>query len=176
MTVTNEFVYTHGVGDTMLERIAARQIAERTVQVRHRDLSEVVNPQPEATKVIRKLLSWIEAVDLASQRGGARPEFKATDGEPIFQGMTTNGGSRTCSKGKSHRKSSYQTRTAPPLIVTIRRARLTMKTRRVQTTAVIPKILHLATAKSGHSGRRPMSVQAYPDRCRIRSIGFPFFG
>ena len=86
MTLTNEFVYTHGVGDTMLERIAQRQIAERTVQVRHRDLSEVVNPQPEATKVIRKLLTWIEAVDLASQRGGARPEFKASDGEPIFPG------------------------------------------------------------------------------------------
>ena len=86
MTVTNEFVYTHGVGDTILERIAPRQIAERTVHVRHRDLPEVVNPQPEATKVIRKLLTWIEAVDLASQCGEARPEFTGIDGEPIFPG------------------------------------------------------------------------------------------
>ena len=54
--------------------------------VRHRDLSEVINPQPDAIHVIRKLLNWIEAVDLASQRGGSRPAFKTAQGEPIFPG------------------------------------------------------------------------------------------
>jgi len=85
-TVTNEFVYTHGVGNDIRDRFAPRVIADRTVPVRHRDLSEVIIPQPDATMVIRKLLNWIEAVDLASQRGGARPEFKTTEGEPIFPG------------------------------------------------------------------------------------------
>ncbi len=84
--VTNEFVYTHGSGGDIRERFAPRVISDRAVPVRHRDLSEVINPQPDAMKVIRKLLNWIGAVDLASQRGGARPAFKTTDGEPIFPG------------------------------------------------------------------------------------------
>ena len=85
-TVTNEFVYTHGAGGDIRGRFAPRLISERAMPVRHRDLSEVVNPQPDAMKVIRKLLNWIGAVDLASQRGAARPAFKTTDGEPIFPG------------------------------------------------------------------------------------------
>jgi len=50
----------------------------------HRDLYEVVNPQPKALAVIRRLLDWIGRVDFASQRGGARPAFKTNDGDPIF--------------------------------------------------------------------------------------------
>ncbi len=84
--MTNEFVYTHGSGGDIRDRFAPRLISDRTLPVRHRDLSEVINPQPDAIKVIRKLLNWIEAVDLASQRGGARPAFMTTQGEPIFPG------------------------------------------------------------------------------------------
>ena len=54
--------------------------------VRHRDLSEVINPQPEAMPVIRRLLTWIDAVDLASQQGSARPAFQTAEGERIFPG------------------------------------------------------------------------------------------
>ena len=56
----------------------------RAVPVKHRILSEVINPQPEAMNVIRKLLNWIGAVDSASQRGGVRPAFKTTDDQDIF--------------------------------------------------------------------------------------------
>ena len=52
----------------------------------HRDLYEVVNPQPKALAVIRRLLDWIGRVDLASQRGGVRPAFQTSDGDPIFPG------------------------------------------------------------------------------------------
>ena len=82
-TVTNEWVYTAGNGDVR-ERFTPRLISERTVPVAHRDLYEVINPQPKALVVIRRLLDWIGRVDLASQRGGTRPAFKTTDGDPIF--------------------------------------------------------------------------------------------
>ena len=42
------------------------------------------NPQPVASRVLHKLLRWIEAVDLASQQGAPRPAFAAEDGSPIF--------------------------------------------------------------------------------------------
>ena len=89
-TVTNEWIYTPGDGD-LLDRFSQRVIAERSVPVRHRDLSEVINPQPQALIVIRKLFEWIGACDLASQRGEARPAFKALDGSACFQ-MMSNGG------------------------------------------------------------------------------------
>ncbi len=85
-TVTNEFVYTHGSGGDIRDRFAPRLMSDRTLPVRHRILSEVINPQPAATNVIRKLSDWIEAVDLASQQGDARPAFKTTQGQPIFPG------------------------------------------------------------------------------------------
>jgi len=85
-TVTNEFVCTHGSGGDIRDRFAPRLMSDRTLPVRHRVLSEVINPQPDAIQVIRKLLTWIGAVDSASQRGGARPEFKTTEGEPILPG------------------------------------------------------------------------------------------
>jgi len=84
-TVTNEWIYTPGNGDVR-ERFTQRVISERTVPVAHRDLYEVVNPQPKALVVIRRLLDWIGRVDLASQRGGARPAFKTSDGLSIFPG------------------------------------------------------------------------------------------
>ena len=36
--------------------------------------------------MFRKLLTWIESTDLASKRGGERPEFKTPEGEPVFPG------------------------------------------------------------------------------------------
>ncbi len=84
-TVTSEWIYTPGHGN-ICDRFTPRLISERTVPVRHRDLCEVINPQPRALAVIRRLLDWIGRVDLASQRGGARPAFKTTTGEPIFPG------------------------------------------------------------------------------------------
>ena len=85
-TVTNEFVYTHGDGGNLCDRFAPRLISDRSVPVAHRYLYEVIPPQSDAIHVIRKLLTWIEAVDMASNRGGVRPEFETIEGEPIFPG------------------------------------------------------------------------------------------
>ena len=85
-SVTNEFVYTHGDVGEFLDRFAPRLMSDRALPVKHRILSEVINPQPEAMMVIRKLLNWIGAVDSASQRAGVRPAFKTTDDQDIFPG------------------------------------------------------------------------------------------
>ena len=81
--VTNEWVYKPGTGDVR-ERFVPRLTSERTIPVAHRDLCEVINPQPQALEVIRKLLDWIGSCDSASQRGGPRPAFQTSDGLPIF--------------------------------------------------------------------------------------------
>ena len=86
MSVTNEFAYSHGSGGDLCDRFAPRLLAERSIPVRHRDLSEVINPQPEAMPVIRRLLTWIDVVDVASQQGSARPAFQTAEGERIFPG------------------------------------------------------------------------------------------
>ena len=82
--MTNEFVYTHDDGGDLCDRLTPRLIADRTVPVAHRNLYEVITPQPDAIHVIRKLLTWIEAFDMAFSRGDVRPEFKTAEGERIF--------------------------------------------------------------------------------------------
>ena len=52
--------------------------------VAHKNLDEIINPQPEALKVYQNLLAWIEEVDLASQRRSTCPAFMTKDGDPIF--------------------------------------------------------------------------------------------
>ncbi len=83
ITVTNEWEYVRG-RDPLQNRFEPRLIKERTRPVAHRNLDEIVNPQPDALKVYQNLLAWIEEVDLASQRGSARPTFRTADGHPIF--------------------------------------------------------------------------------------------
>ena len=43
-----------------------------------------MNPQPDATVVIHRLLDWMDRVDVASQHGHARPPFRTIWGEDIF--------------------------------------------------------------------------------------------
>ena len=52
--------------------------------VAHKNLDEIINPQPEALKVYQNLLAWIEEVGLASQRLSICPAFMTKDGDPIF--------------------------------------------------------------------------------------------
>ena len=83
-TVTNEWVYTPTVEGDIRSRLTHRVINERTVPVALKYLYEIIDAQPRALAVIRKLLDWIYRVDLASQQGLPRPAFKHVDGEPIF--------------------------------------------------------------------------------------------
>ena len=81
--VTNEWIYTAGCGP-IRDRFSPRLIRERTVPVAHRNLDEIINPQPQALEVYQNLLAWIEEVDLASQRQAPRPSFTTPHGDPIF--------------------------------------------------------------------------------------------
>jgi len=81
--VTCEWVYTPGDGE-IRDRLRPKFISEHTVPVRARKLAEILNPQPRASIVIRKLLDWIDRVDVASQRGEPRPPFATSTGGPIF--------------------------------------------------------------------------------------------
>ena len=57
---------------------------ETSVPIKLKELWEVIDAQPRALAVIKRLLDWISRVDLASQQGLPRPAFKAVDGQPIF--------------------------------------------------------------------------------------------
>ena len=83
-TVTNEWVYTPTADGDMRSRLTQRLVKERTVPVVLKDLYEVIDAQPRALAVIKKLLDWISRVDLASQQGLPRPVFKTVGGDPIF--------------------------------------------------------------------------------------------
>ena len=51
-----------------------------------RALEEMLNPQPEAAKVLHGLLDWIGRADEASQRGEAAPPPTGLDGKSLFPG------------------------------------------------------------------------------------------
>lgn len=82
-TVTGEWVYTPGDGPVSA-RITPKWSAERNIPLKCRNLGEVLNPQPQASAVIRNLLGWVDRVDMASQHGAPRPPFSTLDGSDIF--------------------------------------------------------------------------------------------
>ncbi len=81
--VTCEWVYTPGARE-IRDRLRPKFVSEHTVPVKARKLAEILNPQPRASVVIRKLLDWIDRVDIASQRGDPRPPFATPSGLSIF--------------------------------------------------------------------------------------------
>ena len=83
-TVTNEWVYSPTGEGSIRNRLKERVIKETSVPVAWKPLEHIVNAQPRALAVIRKLLDWISRVDIASQQGLPRPAFKTVYGDPIF--------------------------------------------------------------------------------------------
>ena len=82
-SVTREWVYDKDKPH-LRDRITVKFISEHSTPVKHRKLEETLNPQPDATVVIHKLLSWMDRVDIASQHGSARPLFQTPEGDAIF--------------------------------------------------------------------------------------------
>ena len=80
--VTNEWQYD-SLPARLRDRIKPKR-AETTIPLKFRNLLEVLNPMPEASVVIKRLLDWIDRCDLASQAGNVKPSFQTVDGEPIF--------------------------------------------------------------------------------------------
>ena len=69
---------------SICERFSRQRKSERTVPMVHKTLEEVLNPQPIASKVLLRLLKFIDRVDVCSQNGEPRPEFTTEDGSKIF--------------------------------------------------------------------------------------------
>ena len=82
-SVTREWVYDKEK-PLLKDRIQVKFNNEHTTPVKHRKLEEVLNPQPDATVVIHRLLDYMNRVDVATQQGRARPPFKTLEGVDIF--------------------------------------------------------------------------------------------
>ena len=82
-TVTAEWIYEPGDGE-LRDRFRPKKQTEQTVPVKHRELWEILNPQPRAAAVLHRLLDWIDRADYASQRREPRPFFGTPEGDAIF--------------------------------------------------------------------------------------------
>ena len=82
-SVTREWVYDPAPA-RLKDRIKQRFCSEHSIPLKFRTLAEVLNPQPEATAVMKRLLDWIDRVDRASQTGAPKPAFQTEDGHAIF--------------------------------------------------------------------------------------------
>ena len=81
--VTKEFEYDATLPNVR-DRIKPRFVSTKLVPVKNRILSEVLNPQPRCSEVLKELLAWIDRVDYASQQGAPRPPCVRLDGSPVF--------------------------------------------------------------------------------------------
>ena len=69
----------------MRDRLKQRSYnVERTIPLQFKTLPDILNPQPVATIAVKHLLSWIDRVDDAAQRGLPRPPFKTLGGGESF--------------------------------------------------------------------------------------------
>jgi len=85
-SVTNEWEYDANPALELKSRIQERRKPrnEQCIPLKNRTLAEVLDPQPDASAVIKRLLNWIDRVGIASQEGLPKPVFEAADGSPIF--------------------------------------------------------------------------------------------
>ena len=81
---SGEFIYDPCRSGGLKQRFAQQFQKERTVPIIWRSLAASLNPQPLAFSVIRRVLDWIDRADEASQQGLPAPEFRSSDGGPIF--------------------------------------------------------------------------------------------
>ena len=65
-SVTNEWQYAHTATNAFADRIQQRQFKkdDKSVPLNFRDLEGCLDPQPEASVVIRRLLDWIDRLSL----------------------------------------------------------------------------------------------------------------
>ena len=81
--ISNEWTY-NAVNQNLEDRFSQGYIRERTVPMTHKTLEETLCPQPDAHRVLLKLLAWIDEVDSASQTRNPRPPFQDSEGGSIF--------------------------------------------------------------------------------------------
>ncbi len=89
LSVTGEWVYDPSQGP-LKTRIRQRRMSEFTIPLKNRTLAEVLEPQPAASVVIKKLLAWMDRVDTSS-RGCRSLSSKQPMGNRYSQRMMTHG-------------------------------------------------------------------------------------
>ena len=86
-SVTNGWQYTHTATNAFVDRIQQRKFKQddKAVPLTFRDLGGCLDPQPEASVVIRRLLEWIDMCDRASlDENAQRPPCCTLDGQSVF--------------------------------------------------------------------------------------------
>ena len=87
--VTDEWEYTGASSgkdpcDNVRSRLKPKFVEERRVKLVLSSLREMLMPQREAAVVLHGVLEWMDRVDVAAQRGDARPDALRRDGKPLF--------------------------------------------------------------------------------------------
>ena len=82
-SVTREWTYD-AAAPRLRDRVRVKFNNEHAIPVKLKKLEEILNPQPDATVVIYRVLDWMDRVDMASQTGEPRPVFQTLDGQIIF--------------------------------------------------------------------------------------------
>ena len=86
-TVTNDWMFVSEAKNNLADRIQQRvfKADEKSTPLIFRTLGACLDPQPDASAVIHRLLAWIDRCDQASRDEGApRPPFCTPEGEDIF--------------------------------------------------------------------------------------------
>ena len=86
-SVTNEWTFTSQATNNLADRLQQRLFKPdgKSVPLLFRTLDSCLDPQPDASVVIRRLLAWIDRCDLASQGDDVpRPPFCTPEGGDIF--------------------------------------------------------------------------------------------
>ena len=65
-SVTNEWVYADEPTKPLKSRITQRLITERGIPLKNRTLSEVLDPQPEASVVFKRLLDFTSSIQVVN--------------------------------------------------------------------------------------------------------------
>jgi hypothetical protein len=84
VSITDEWELNPDTRESARDRVRPRRRQEQTIPLCDRTLAEILDPQPQASCVMHRLLDWIDRVDMASQNGGPRPPFETIEGGPIF--------------------------------------------------------------------------------------------
>ena len=66
-----------------------RRRRHQTVPVQHRSLAQILDPQPDFSIVIKRLLDWIDRADISATANIAKPPFQTESGESIFPDFET---------------------------------------------------------------------------------------
>ena len=89
--VTDEWTYTSlpngrsmAAATNVACRLHRKRIAQRTIPIVHRTLEQILDPQPDMSECMSRVLEWVERENDCLNRGEDAPPFETIDGAEIF--------------------------------------------------------------------------------------------